>query len=292
MIKRCALLAALIVGTSLLVPAIRPGMGSPAPAIAVGRVHNSFIPGDGKIFVLIIGSDARSGNPNLRADAIHIAGINTKTMRGGILNFPRDSWLSIPGHGPAKVNEALHLGGPRLLAKTLENETGIRLDYYALVGFEGFMKIIKNIHGVGIDLPQPVQDSGSGANLKAGRQRLSPTEALAYARSRKAFSGGDVTRTTNQGRLLLAMLGEFRNKVGVRPQVLFDWIAATRRHVRFNISYEEMFRLAILTSQVNRSDVRNVTVPVSIGSVGAASVVFIRPGAESLYDRFRESASL
>jgi hypothetical protein len=33
-------------------------------------------------------------------------------------------------------------------------------------------------------------------------------------------------------------------------------------------------------------------VPVSIGAVGAASVVFISPGADAIYKRLRENAYL
>ena len=49
----------------------------------------------------------------LRADAIHVAGINTKTMKGGILNFPRSllAWdvVVLNGGGP-KPGTATDLG--------------------------------------------------------------------------------------------------------------------------------------------------------------------------------------
>ena len=95
------------------------------------------------LFVLVIGNDARAGNPDRsRADAIHIVGLDTKTLRGGILNFPRDTWVSIPGHGSGKINEALYDGGPQLLARTLENLTGIRIDLWVMTGFEGFKPVM------------------------------------------------------------------------------------------------------------------------------------------------------
>jgi hypothetical protein len=53
-----------------------------------------------------------------------------------------------------------------------------------------------------------------------------------------------------------------------------------------------MFKLGVLASQVKAKNVGNVTVPVSVGSAGAASVVFISSGARSIYQRFREKASL
>jgi LCP family protein required for cell wall assembly len=292
MIRRAVALIVVIGAACLLIPAT--GAKKPKnPSITIGRVHKTYQPTKGKIFVLVIGSDARAGNPNLRADAIHIAGINTRTMRGGILNFPRDSYVNIPGHGSGKINEALNQGGPELLARTLENLTHIRIDYYALVGFEGFRKIIDGVGDVSMRLPGPVNDpGGSGAHLPAGKVSLGPKSALAYVRTRKAFSGGDVTRSTNQARFLIALLRKFRGQVDRDPAALLKWIAVTRRHARINIDPKELFRLGILTSQVRPSRVKSVTIPVNIGSVGAASVVFIQPGAGKIYARFRKKGSL
>jgi polyisoprenyl-teichoic acid--peptidoglycan teichoic acid transferase len=292
MIRRAIALVVVIGAACFLIPATGAEK-SKTPSITVGRVHKTYQPAKGKIFVLVIGSDARGGNPNARADAIHIAGINTRTMRGGILNFPRDSYVNIPGHGSGKINEALYQGGPELLARTLEDLTHIRIDYYVLVGFEGFRNIIDGVGYVTMTLPGPVHDpGGSGANLPGGEVKLGPKSALAYVRTRKAFSGGDVTRTTNQARFLIALLRKLRAQVDRDPTALLKWIAVTRRHARLDLSPNELFRLGILTSQVRPSRVKSVTIPVSIGSVGAASVVFIQPGARELYSRLRKKGSL
>jgi LCP family protein required for cell wall assembly len=270
--------------------------GSPsttAAPVQIGRIHDFFQPEDGKIFVLLIGHDARPGEVRARADAIHIAGINTKTMKGGILNFPRDSWVNIPGRGFAKINEAYFSGGPELLAQTLENLTGIRIDYWVTTGFEGFQEMVRALGGVRMNLPYAISDiGGSGAQLRAGKQKLKGYEALAYVRTRKPFLGGDATRTTNQGRFLLAALKKLRNEVGRNPAALLKWMNVIRREGRLNMSREEMYRLAILTSQVPLRRVSNVTVPVSLGFVGPLSVVHISPAARSLYARFRQNGSL
>lgn len=280
-----------------LVVAGFPLMGSTptleAGPILAGRVHDSFDPSKGKIFVLIIGTDARHGNPNLRADAVHLAGINTKTMKGGILNFPRDSWVNIPGRGSARINEAVVSGGPELLAKTVENMTGIRIDYWIMTGFQGFQGAVTELGGVKMTIPSPVYDrGGSGAALRQGTYRLRGYQALAYARTRKAFGQGDIARTTNQGRILLALLNKFRNEIDRSPAALLKWMAVTKEHTRYSLTPDDMFRLGILASQVKPKDVANRTVPVSLGSVGAASVVFIQSGARSLYSKFRRTGSL
>lgn len=292
MSKRVLVLLALVG----IVSATAPLATSPVASsrLLVGRVHARYQPTDGMVFVAVIGSDARAGNPdNVNADAIHIAGINTETMKGGVLNFPRDSWVTIPGYGEGRINEALHAGGPELVAKTLESVTGITLDYWVMVGFEDFRNIVSALGGVEMRIPQDVYDPvGSGANLKAGLQHLQAEEALSYVRTRKAFPNGDIDRTTHQGDFLIAMLRKLRRQVEYSPTSLFRWTAATRRYARFDLSASEMFRLGVLASQVDPNDVGNVTVPVTYGMVGAASVVFITPEAKEIYERFEETATL
>ncbi|HEX2240013.1 MAG TPA: LCP family protein [Actinomycetota bacterium] len=265
-----------------------------AAAISAGRVHSRFQPERGKIFVLVIGNDARSGNPNsVRADAIHIVGIDTETLKGGILNFPRDSWVEIPGYGTHRINEALQYGGPRLLAQTLEKMTGIRLDYWVMTGFEGFQAIVKKIGGVRLRIPFHIYDpTGSGANLRKGMQPMGARKSLAYVRTRHSFPRGDIDRTGNQALYLLAMLRELRRQVDSSPAALLRWLAATSAHTRHDIPAPELFRLGVLASQVRPQSVRSVTVPVTTGAAGAASVVFISSSAQQIYRRFARTGRL
>lgn len=292
MIKKAGLLLALIAVVCVTVPlGSAPVSSSP---ILVGRVHARYQPTDGKLFVLVMGSDAREGNPdNVNADALHIAGVNTETMKGGVLNFPRDSWVTIPGYGEGRINEALHAGGPELVAQTLESITGIHIDYWVLVGFEDFVNIVDAIGGVKMTIATDVYDPvGSGAKIPAGTQNLGAEEALSYVRTRKVFADGDISRTTHQADFLIAMLRKLHRQIEYSPTSLFRWTAAARRFARFDLSAAEMFRLGVLASQVDPDDVGNVTVPVSYGSVGAASVVFISPEAQDIYEQFRETGAL
>ncbi|MFN2489062.1 MAG: LCP family protein [Actinomycetota bacterium] len=291
--KRIAFAVVLLSLVATLVPLVGERQTRAASVLA-GRVHRTYQPTKGKLFILVIGSDARQGNPDRsRADAIHIMGLNTKTMRGGILNFPRDSWVNIPGYGYGKMNEALYDGGPQLLARTLEGITGIRLDLWVMTGFEGFQRIIGQIRGVPLRITRDIYDpTGSGANLEAGDDHLSSRESLAYVRTRHSFARGDIDRTTNQGRFILALLRKLRGQVDRNPAALLTWIATGRRHTRLNIGPEETFRLGILATQVKPGRVGNVTVPVTIGSVGSASVVFISPAARAIYARFNRTARL
>src|SRR5690625_5690301 len=54
-----------------------------------------------------------------------------------LLSVPRDSIVPIPGSGEGKINAAFAHGGPKLLVKTLEQSTGLRIDNYIEMGFGG-----------------------------------------------------------------------------------------------------------------------------------------------------------
>ncbi len=296
---RALLAAVLAAATAVCLVVVSGGSStsraSATEAIAVGRVHASYQPTHGKIFVLVIGTDAREGNPvNANGDAIHLLGFNTVTMRGGILNFPRDCWVNIPGHGTGKINSSLSRGGPRLMAKTIESLTGIRIGYWVMTGFHGFQGALAHLGHLKMRIPPGVNDVGfSGAQISAGVHRLPAYKVLQYARDRHDFPGGDLTRSHHQGDILLAMLRMLRNQVSGDPGRLMRWIAVTRRYTRTSLAPAELFRLGILASQVDPRRVRNVNVPVSLGSVGSADVDFIKQApAHALYRRFKSHASL
>lgn len=291
--KASLAMATLIAAASFVLPSFGTAGAGQGEQMQIGRVHDTFQPQDGKIYVLLLGHDARPGESRARADAIHIAGIDTKTMKGGILNFPRDSFVSIPGIGRRRINEAFYYGGPQLTAKTLESMTGIRIDYWVSMGFRGFQSAVGAIGGVEIKLPRAIYDVGaSGARLDAGRQVLTGWQALAYARARKVFQGGDVQRTTNQGRFLLAALKKLGRETSRNPAKIFKWMSAVDRYGSTDLTPDEMFRLGVIASQVRKQDVGNVTIPTSGGFVGPASVLFVSPGAQSIYSRFRKNGFL
>lgn len=291
--KRWAWIMAIVIASTSVALPMQEKRARGATGMQIGRVHESFQPQNGKVFVLLVGHDARPGESRSRADAIHIAGIDTKTMKGGILNFPRDSFVSIPGVGRSRINDALYYGGPELLAKTLESLTGIRIDYWVLMGFREFQSAVGALGGVEMKIPAPIYDPGaSGARLDAGKQTLMGWQALAYARARKVFQGGDVQRTTNQGRFLLAALKKFGKETSRNPAKIFKWMEVVERFGRNDLTPDELFTLGVIASQVKKQDVGNVTIPTSGGNVGAASVLFISPGAQGLYKRFRETGAL
>ncbi|WP_455772495.1 LCP family protein [Streptomyces lydicus] len=165
---------------------------------------------------LLVGSDSRSELTRQQRRELHVGNNdvrNTDTIMvlhygdhgPTLVSLPRDSYVPIPGHGSRKINEAYADGGPKLLTRTVEQATGLRIDRYAEVNFLGFVRIVDALEGVRLCLDKPLVDERSGADFPAGCRRMNGTQALAFVRARYADPEGDLGRVKRQRQLLGAV---------------------------------------------------------------------------------------
>src|SRR5215469_13113742 len=169
---------------------------------------------------LITGSDSRQGLTNRqirqfstgfgiggqRSDTIMLVHVPSGGGRPILISIPRDSWVQIPGYGGNKINAAFSFGGPTLLAKTVQNLTGLRIDHYMGIGFGGFVNVVQAVGGVRICLKAPLDDPASGLHLTKGCHTLSGGHALGFVRSRHTYNTQDLQRIQNQRIFLRALL--------------------------------------------------------------------------------------
>ncbi|HKE99734.1 MAG TPA: LCP family protein [Actinomycetes bacterium] len=241
---------------------------------------------------LIVGSDSREGlsaAERKRLGTGEAAGRRTDTVmimhiaRGGgsptLVSLPRDSYVPIPGHGRNKLNAAFAFGGPKLLARTVEQATGLRMDHYMELGFGGFAGLVDAVDGVTMCIDKPVRDRFSGLDIrKAGCQELGSKQALAYVRARHGFATGDLARVEHQRQFISALI-----KKSTSPGVLFNPFKAislanagtAALTVDEGDHLYNLFRLALAMRALNGDKGVTTTVPVrGTGSVaGAGSVV-------------------
>ena len=90
--------------------------------------------------ILLLGSDQRSGQEaatvsGARADTIMLMHIPKNGEGVYLVSIMRDSWVSIPGYGNAKVNAALNYGGISLQIETIEQLIGVKIDHVAEIDF-------------------------------------------------------------------------------------------------------------------------------------------------------------
>jgi LCP family protein required for cell wall assembly len=275
-----------------------PGIGLGAPVFEVHKVPEEdkeapFSWGsDQPVFVLVMGNDARPGQTSqARGDALHLVGVNPGTGQATILNIPRDTWTNVPGVGTDKINVGNYYGGPVLQAKAVGQLVGVDVPYVISTDFDGFQAMVDELGGVDIDVPYPMDDANSGAHFEPGVTHMLGGEALAFSRDRH-LEGGDLTRSYNQSLVVIAALAKLRG-VGVSATTALHWLSVLMRHGTFDgVDAKDLYRLGRLALSIDPANVRSVTMPGTLGYVGQQSVVFKGPGADSLFEDFRDDAVL
>ncbi|MER5862748.1 LCP family protein [Kitasatospora sp. NPDC002040] len=226
---------------------------------------------------LLVGSDSRAGLTGQQQQDLHVggeSGVNTDTVmvlhkgdNGPVLmSIPRDSYVTIPGHGKNKINAAFAEGGPQLLVQTVEQNTGIRIDHYVEVGFTGIVDIVDALGGVKMCLDQPVVDAKSGADLPAGCQTLNGTEALQLVRTRYSLPDSDLSRIKNQQAFLQALAGEVLSpSTLLDPFVLYPFLSAALDALTVDrgSSLWTLAQFGVQMDEVAGSGGRTVTVPIA-----------------------------
>ena len=200
------------------------------PGLALGRDRPADLPRDAQN-ILIVGSDSRgdlgsgvgtqgageSFVSGQRSDTVILAHLYGDSDTAQLVSFPRDSWVTIPDYTDpktrqtvqahqAKLNSAFFEGGPALLIDTIEALSGISVDRYVQVDFDGFQRIVNRLDGVEVCLSQPAKEPLSGIDLPAGRQTIKGDQALAFVRQRYGLANGDIDRIGRQQQFIGAIV--------------------------------------------------------------------------------------
>jgi LCP family protein required for cell wall assembly len=284
-----------VTGAALLAdgPAARAQEGRPFGFLTDSKFIPPF-PTRQPFHVLAIGSDARPGvcEPVERclADSIHLISVNPRQGGATIIGIPRDSYVEVPGHGSAKINDSLFLGGPELVVETVEALADVEIDMYFLTSFEGFRHMVEEIGGIEVEVPYPMSDEASGAVFEAGPRTLTGREALAFSRNRKDTPNGDFSRTENQGLVILGALQQFQQEARRDPGRIFEWLRLGAKYIQTDLTLSDLFDLALATLRLDPDQVTNVPVPGGIGMIGGASVVTLGSEADALFADVAEDA--
>ncbi len=143
-----------------------------------------------------------------RSDTIMLLHMPSNGLPPVLISIPRDSYVQIPGHGMNKINAAYAFGGPKLLAETLQNATGLQINHYMGIGFGGLVHVVDAVGGVRMCIPRNLNDPASGLHLKKGCQTLDGAQALGFVRTRHLFATQDLQREQDQRAFMKALLSK------------------------------------------------------------------------------------
>ncbi|MDO9455345.1 LCP family protein [Nocardioides sp.] len=234
--------------------------------------------------ILVMGSDTRDGAGNNidgltgdgeRSDTTILFHLSAdRTFAYGV-SIPRDTLVDRPdcvgddgsaiaGEDDVMWNEAFAVGGPACTMQQFEQLTGVRLDNYVKVDFNGFRDMVDAIDGVEVCIPEEISDPAHGIDIPAGTREIAGKEALSYVRARYTLGdGSDIGRIKRQQAFLAAMAGKVVSKGTLaRVDRLFGFLDAATRSLQTDFdSVGDMKDVGTSFRSIGLDHIKFVTVP-------------------------------
>jgi len=240
----------------------------------------------GPLNILLVGSDARQGagnqgygdgawEPGQHSDTnilMHISG-DRKSVT--MVSIPRDSMVPAPVSCDANApkdqwkvsqwNQNFTTGGPGCLIRTLEGNTNVYVNHFAVIDFGGFKKMVDALGGVPVCTTKAINDPQAEFTLAAGRHELNGEQALGYVRTRKSLGdGSDIGRIKRQQAFMSSVVQEAtKSSLLLRPDRLLRFLDAATQSLttdpEFGVS--EMRDVAESVKGIGIDKIQFVTVP-------------------------------
>ena len=265
-----------------------------AEAVGATPMVADFEPGE-PLNILVMGSDNRSALgteeygdseeiEGARSDTTLLLHISADRKQAMVVSIPRDTIVDIPScprfvDGPSqpfqdRFNEAFNVAGPVCTVKTVEKLTGVDVDHFIIVDFNGFKGVVDALDGVEVCLKEAVDDPLSGLKLPAGTSTVKGEDALAFVRARYTLGdGSDLGRIERQQAFLASALRK-TTSLGVlaNPITTYRVLDEATKSLTTDSglsSLNDLTALALSLSDMKPSDVTFITLPTIYNEDGA-----------------------
>ena len=244
-----------------------------------------------------------------------VAHIPADRKRVVVTSFPRDLEINRPdcqkwdpaqnkttadvykGAKFAKLNTAYAVGGPACVTKVIQQITGLRINHFVGIDFNGFKEMVDAVHGVTVHNEIPIDDSILGkVLLQTGDVTISGDQALNFVRARhvKGDPTSDYGRIKRQQEFIGALLKKVMSSdVVLDPGKLGDFINAfAKATFGDNLGVKQMMTLAQSMKGLDPGKITFLTVP----TVGMANTrgneVLVVSKTKALFDALRNNTPL
>ena len=217
---------------------------------------------NGALNIVLIGVDeAQSGAS--RSDALMVMHLDADRRHAYLISFPRDMYVTIPGHGRNKINAAYAFGGTSLTVSTLEGLLDTRMDHVVVVDFEGFIELTDELGGVRVHNQHA--SVNEGFRFPRGDITVRGDAALAYVRQRKELPNGDLDRAERQRSVIVGIIAQGLDPETMsRPQQFLAFVSGVARHVTVDDGLTmKAIRSIALSLRLSPSDVTSLQAPIS-----------------------------
>jgi LCP family protein required for cell wall assembly len=259
--------------------------------------------------ILVMGSDDRDGAGNnidgltgggARSDTTLLFHLSADRQNAYGVSIPRDTLVdrpdctdedgdTLPGASDAMWNEAFAVGGPACTIQQFEQLTGIYVDHFVVVDFNGFQDMVDAIDGVEVCIPEDIEDPAHGINMPAGTREIAGKEALNYVRARYTLGdGSDIGRVKRQQAFIAAMANKVvSNGVLARFDRLVPFLNAATKSLVVDKDMGNVFKIGKVGlgfKNIGLDNIKFITVPFQYSTEQPGRVEFL-PEAETLWQR-------
>ena len=200
----------------------------------------------------------------LRSGLIALVHLNANSKGGSVVSIPPTAVVAVPGHGRLELYQAMRLGGPSLLIRTVEQLTNVRIDHYSVVNFGGVSHLIDALGGVNVVLPRSV--TSYGISFPAGVNHLTGVNSLAYVRQPQVSSIGRVELQQNLVRAMLGRMAQIHTTSNLGTDVAVLSSLDHALSVDSSFSNSALESLVLRLRDLHGSDAVFVTTPTTNGS--------------------------
>lgn len=252
--------------------------------------------------ILVMGFDAREGENAIgrRSDTTILVHVSADRSEVYGVSLPRDALVTRPDcEGPdgelveggdlQMFNSAFSVGGEVCTVAMVEELTGIYIDHYISLDFNGFKDMVDAVDGVTVCIPEAVDDPEHDIYFEAGTQVLRGQQALNYVRERSKLSANaDIGRMKRQQVFVASMINKVISaNTLTKPYRVYNFVAAATTSITPDPGLASLDKLAKLARQFRETDLEDiefVTVPFTVYEPDRNRLVWA-PEAEELWAR-------
>lgn len=234
---------------------------------------------EGPINILLVGSDTRKGQgkgygteTSVLADVMILLHVSADRKNATAVSFPRDlmvPWPACPSTsgGPGylpqslgQLNATIANGGPGCTLLTIEQLTGLKIPYLAMIEFNGVIEMSNAIGGVDVCVAQEINDPYTQTYLQPGEYTLQGKAALQFLRTRHGVGdGSDLSRISNQQVFLTSLVRKIKSAgVLTNPVQLYSLANAAARNMQLSQSLTDLGTMVSLAASLKDVSLENM----------------------------------
>lgn len=271
---RTSLALTLLVGLVVVVVAVASGVVDRARDLVTGDPEPEQVvdqPGGAQPTLAVVTVERRGGEPH--ASSIVLLAYDREAEQGTVLLVPTETLTDVPGHGAFRIGEAYRFGEGPLVAVTLDNLLGIRLDAVATVSRAGWTELFELVGGYEVEVPRPLvaaPDEGGQQRFVAGPQFLEPAR-LAELLTFEVEGESELEALPRVQRVVLGLLQRLAD-----DPPLADALAEAPA-LELSVDDPELVRSLLTELAAARTDDRVTTLTLPVSPIGTGGDDAYRP---------------